>query len=858
MLVCLYSKMSKQLWFGTMKQIFIFFVIFVAAALKLYANDLKNFNADQIFSSQNIKTYDNQLQVQNVPANNLIKIVKLNKANADLIFNRAPKEFSINNFPINTKENAKVILKRRVSAVDSKSEWYKQTKNGAIPIPAPVVNSFSGIIEGYPDTKVQINYSNGFLFAYVKSTDGFNYDIGSSSELDENNIPKIYISEQNIKSKVDKSLKPYYSQIEKEFTNLREKDLFNKNIDKKLSNNLLECRIAIDAIYSFYEMMGKDIEKTQAYLAAIMSHVSVVYEDFINVRLYISYALIREDKTIDPYYTAGIKDFEQKLYFLREIWHNQRPENAAIVCLFSAMNDKEGDSSIGGLSFGGDPGAGSLCDMMSGYCMVGIKGNTIFPNYNYTWDVGVVAHEMGHNFGAPHTHSCFYYPNLIDTCVSQAKPYEVWDACYDGEPIPSRGTIMSYCHLTNGTRAVELVFHPREAAHMRLAAESSNCLSIAKDPYINFVSPLLSKKYIPNNVIPIKWTYAKVDYINVYYSTNKGETWELIEGNISSNKYACFWKAPAMNIDTVFFKVEDANNPEINDISSSSIKIMIPRINIEKPINNSQFSNKEILTAVWNANYSETFDFYFSDDDGKTWELLADSINNNYYVTALSGINSQECRIKVLDATNDTIISFSDKFSVGKEIFEITAPKAGEKLCANNNYMLKWNSENVDKVLLMYSLNSGEVWKKLQLSGIEANSQEFLWKVPSVKSEKVKIKAVLNVDKSIMLDSTEYEFVIDSCTTSVDEELSRELKLNIISPNPANSIINVHFENNSASKLTISVYNSMGQYVFGQSINSMSGENIYTIDINSLPNGEYFLKISNGTDNVTNRFVVMR
>ncbi len=850
--------MSKHLWFGIMKQIFIFFVILIAAALNLYAKDLKNFDADQIFSSQKIKTYDNQIQVQNAPANQLIRIVKLNKANAEYIFSKAPNEFSINNFPINTKDNAKLILKRRVSAVDSKSEWFKVTKYGKIPIPAPVVNSFSGFIEGYPNTKVHINYSNGYLFAYVKSIDGYNYDIGSSSELDENNTPKIYISEQNIKSKVDKSLIPYYSPIDKNFTILREKDIIKKGFDKKLSNNLLECKIAIDAIYSFYEMMGKDVEKTQSYLSAIMSHVSVLYEDFINVRLYISYAVIREDQTIDPYYSAGIKDFYEKLYYMRNVWQNDRPEGAAIICLFSAMTDKEGNSNVGGVSFGGEPGVGSLCDLDFGYCMVGIKGNTIFPNYNYTWDVSVVAHEMGHNFGAPHTHSCYYEPNIIDTCVTQTKPYQIWDACYDGEPVPNRGTIMSYCHLTNGRNSVDLTFHPREATHMRMAAENALCVSAAKNPYINIVSPLSQKKYIPTNIIPIKWTFSKVDYVNVYYSTNKGETWELIESDVSCSKYACFWKAPALNLNSIYFKVEDANDPEINDISSSDIKIMIPQIIIEKPAKSDQFSNRETMTAAWNANYSETYDLYFSDDDGKTWDLLADNIIDNYFMYPLNGINSNNCRIKVIDAKNDTIISISDKFSIGKEFFEITSPAAGEKICANNNYMIKWNSENIDKVLLMYSLNSGGIWKKLQLSGLDANSQGYLWKVPNSKSENVRIKALLNVDKSVMLDSTEYEFIIDSCATSVEEEMSKELKLNTISPNPANSIINVNFESYAGSKLTVSVYNSMGQYVFGQSINSINGENIFTIDINSLPNGEYFLKLSNGTENVTNRFVVMR
>jgi len=51
------------------------------------------------------------------------------------------------------------------------------------------------------------------------------------------------------------------------------------------------------------------------------------------------------------------------------------------------------------------------------------------------WDRIVVAHELGHNFGSPHTHD---FSPPIDTCGT---------SCPSN---PSGGTIMSYCHLCSG------------------------------------------------------------------------------------------------------------------------------------------------------------------------------------------------------------------------------------------------------------------------------------------------------------------------------------------------------------------------------------------------------------------------
>src|SRR4029450_5083545 len=77
------------------------------------------------------------------------------------------------------------------------------------------------------------------------------------------------------------------------------------------------------------------------------------------------------------------------------------------------------------------------------------------------WDLYSVSHEIGHNFGSPHSHR-YKGPH------GNARPI---DQCYGGEsgcysggtslpgPAGTRsGTIMSYCHLVGGYGAIALTF----------------------------------------------------------------------------------------------------------------------------------------------------------------------------------------------------------------------------------------------------------------------------------------------------------------------------------------------------------------------------------------------------------------
>ena len=79
------------------------------------------------------------------------------------------------------------------------------------------------------------------------------------------------------------------------------------------------------------------------------------------------------------------------------------------------------------------------------YAVSASLGSSITPFPTYSWEVEVVAHEAGHNFGSPHTQGCNWNDTntAIDGCVA------VEGGC--ARPAtPSSGTIMSYCHLVQG------------------------------------------------------------------------------------------------------------------------------------------------------------------------------------------------------------------------------------------------------------------------------------------------------------------------------------------------------------------------------------------------------------------------
>lgn len=185
------------------------------------------------------------------------------------------------------------------------------------------------------------------------------------------------------------------------------------------------CRVARVAIDSDYEytawLFGGNADASAAYALTLMAAVSEIYTYELNVRLVVPYLRVFAQDD-DPY---GGSD---RLGELLSHWRATKGSvQRDLAHLFSG-------------NFGGGVAYVSvMCSKDWGYAVSGVGGWFPYPlqdHHSGNWDLMVVAHELGHNFGTLHTHDGYEPP--IDKC-GLGDCSDAWG-----------GTIMSYCHTCPG------------------------------------------------------------------------------------------------------------------------------------------------------------------------------------------------------------------------------------------------------------------------------------------------------------------------------------------------------------------------------------------------------------------------
>ena len=78
-----------------------------------------------------------------------------------------------------------------------------------------------------------------------------------------------------------------------------------------------------------------------------------------------------------------------------------------------------------------------------------------------------------------------------------------------------------------------------------------------------------------------------------------------------------------------------------------------------------------------------------------------------------------------------------------------------------------------------------------------------------------------------------------------------------IYPNPSSGIINIKIKENQANDISISICNILGEKVSENEIQNPPSENI-SFDLSGYPNGVYFVKIQYGTQNIVQKFSLLK
>jgi len=229
----------------------------------------------------------------------------------------------------------------------------------------------------------------------------------------------------------DESLNPFG-------TDLLQGDLEPERLARGAGSYRL-AKVAVETDYEFSQSFGGNTSIAASYATSLIAAVSTIYERDIDMQIEISFLRTYASNN-DPYGGSDIGNF---LGRVQDVF-NSGSEASIDRAIVQGLSTR----SLGG-------GVAYLATACDDYWGVGVSANLdgFFPdplqdNSWSNWDLIVVAHEMGHNFGSGHTHDS--YEPVIDGCGN--------GDCADALD----ATIMSYCHLCNGGLSnIDLRFHPR-------------------------------------------------------------------------------------------------------------------------------------------------------------------------------------------------------------------------------------------------------------------------------------------------------------------------------------------------------------------------------------------------------------
>jgi len=215
-----------------------------------------------------------------------------------------------------------------------------------------------------------------------------------------------------------------------------------------------ECRIVpiyFECDHKMYKDRGSNVNNVMNFLTGFFNVVKTLYQnEGINVR--ISDAKIWD--TPDPYpfssSSAALNTFRSRM---------NGSFDGALAHLLSTRS-----AGNGGIAY-----VDVLC--APAYAVAYSNINNTYSNFpTYSWTVNVVAHEIGHNLGSPHTHSCSWPGGALDNCFTPE------GGCARGPAPVNGGTVMSYCHLTSNGVNFNNGFGTHPGNLIRSRVNAASCL----------------------------------------------------------------------------------------------------------------------------------------------------------------------------------------------------------------------------------------------------------------------------------------------------------------------------------------------------------------------------------------------
>lgn len=273
------------------------------------------------------------------------------------------------------------------------------------------------------------------------------------------------------------------------------------------------------------------------------------------------------------------------------------------------------------------------------------------------------------------------------------------------------------------------------------ADTSDEVFTIEPEPAISLTYPNGGQTLQAGYTCYIQWQgAANVENIKLEYTTNGGETWNLITDS-TANDGEHQWLVPNTISPACKIRVGSADwDPGTMDSSDNYFSIVAnqdPALWITSPNGREFFLYQQSVNITWDSMGSiEAVKLDYTTNNGESWtNIVSITANDGNYTWTVPSTPSDVCRVRVAGLNNEPSDVSDETFTImSPDTITVTSPNGNEQWQIESSQTITWNSTgDIRDVRIDYSTDNGETWNVI--TDTTPNDGSYNWMVPSPASE---------------------------------------------------------------------------------------------------------------------------
>lgn len=200
------------------------------------------------------------------------------------------------------------------------------------------------------------------------------------------------------------------------------------------------------------------------------------------------------------------------------------------------------------------------------------------------------------------------------------------------------------------------------------------CTNDNLNPEIGLLFPNGEEVFQAFETIEIIWDTEFINLIDLYFSIDGGNRWELVEAGIDAQQQQYIWTLPAIGADQCFFRINQSGNPKIYAQNTLGFIISPPDLEVAlvTPNGGEFFTSGSLIDIRWETIGVGNVTIEYSRNNGEQWVVVGENIpaENNSLQWEAPGFTSAISRIRIIDADTGALLALSENvFTIAKPAF---------------------------------------------------------------------------------------------------------------------------------------------------------------------------------------------